>query len=77
MAGSYSVQSSVAKTTHGPHVKSGGTKLVGENQIQQFETGLFGLKLLVWFASGVNRNQFGLAWVEQQVDELGLVSEVY
>ena len=42
MAGSYSVQSSVAKTTRGPqssvaqttrglHVKSGGTKLVEEN----------------------------------------------
>ena len=66
MAGSYSVQSSVAKTICGPHIKSGGTKLVGENQTQQFETGLFGLKLLVWFALGVNKNQFGWnsKWME-------------
>ena len=77
MASSYSVQNSVAKTTRVPHVKSGDAKLVGENQTQQFETGLFGLKLLVWFALGVNRNQFGLVWVEQQVDGVGFVSKVY
>ena len=77
MAGSYSMQNSVPNTIRGPHVKSGGTKLVEENQTQQFETGLLGLKLLVWFALGVNRNQFGLVWVEQQVDGVGLVSKMY
>ena len=77
MAGSYSMKSSVANTTREPHVKSGCTKLVEENQTQQFETGLLGLKLLVWFALGVNRNQFGLVWVEQQVDGVSLISKVY
>ena len=77
MAGSYSMKSSVANTTQEPHVKSGGTKLVEENQTQQFETGLFGLKLLVWFALGVNRNQFGLVWVEQQVNGVCLIFKIY
>ena len=71
MTGIYSIQNSVARLTREPYVKSGGTKLVGENQTQQFETGLSGLKLLVWFALGVNRNQFELVWVEQQVDCYG------
>ena len=77
MARNYSVQNSVAKTTRGPHIKRGGTKLVGENQMQQFETGLFELKLLVWFALGVNRNQFGLVWVEQQVNGVCLIFKIY
>ena len=68
MAGSYSIKSSVANTTQEPHVKSGGTKLVEENQTQQFETGLLGLKLLVWFALGERASSLGflieqVAWV--------------
>ena len=47
------MRSSVARTIRGPHVESGATKLVGENLTSmQFETGLFGLKLLVCLALG-------------------------
>ena len=60
-----------------PTSKSGATKLVGENLTQQFESGLFGLKLLVWFALEEEGKQFGWVWVEQQVDGVGLVSKVY
>ena len=42
--------------------KSGATKLVGENLTQQFETGLFRLKLLVWFALEEESEQFGLVY---------------
>ena len=77
MAGSYSMKSSVANTTCEPHVKSGCTKLVGENLTQQFESGLFGLKLLVWFALEEESKQFGLVWMEQQVDGVDLISKVY
>ena len=42
------MRSSVARTIRGPYVESGATKLVGENLTSmQFETGLFGLKLIL------------------------------